>query len=273
MQSLTQLRHEPTEKRVRIVDGGVVVAETTGALLVWEPRRIVPSYAVPEDDLRAALVPAAAAPSSDAEILHPGIPFAAHSTSGQAYDVDTGAQVRAQAAFRPDDADLSGHLILDFPAFDEWYEEAERIVSHPRDPYHRVDVRASDRSVRIERDGVVLAESNRALLLFETGLPTRFYLPVEDVAAEVTPSTRHTACAYKGQASYWNVGGHRDLAWSYPEPLPDAGQIAGRLAFWNERVDLFVDGQPRQRPGGAIARTMVEEAGVGEPPAGSRSDR
>ena len=262
-QALGQLRYEPTEKAVRVVDGGAVVAETGRATLVWEPRRVVPSYAVPVEDVHAELVPAEPAAPSDAEILHPGIPFAAHSTPGQAYDVRVGGRVWEQAAFRPDDADLSGHVILDFGAFDEWYEEAERIVSHPRDPFHRVDVRASDRHVRIERDGVVLAESTRALALFETGLPTRFYLPVSDVVADIAPSTRHTTCAYKGQASYWTVGGHRDLAWSYEDPLPDAVQIKGRMAFWNERVDLVLDGQRRDRPGGAIARTMVEEAGVG----------
>ena len=91
--------------------------------------------------------------------------------------------------------------------------------------------------------------ARRPLLLFETGLPTRYYLPVEDIVADMAASPRRTTCAYKGQASYWNVGGHRDLAWSYEDPLPDAVQIKGRVAFWNERVDLVVDGQLQTPPG------------------------
>jgi uncharacterized protein (DUF427 family) len=264
MQRLAELRYEPTEKRVRVVDGAEVVADTTAAVLVWEPRRVVPSYAVPVEHVRAQLVPVDPEPPSDAKVLHPGIRFSAHSTPGRSYDVQVGGRTRAQAAFQPDDPDLAGFIVLDFGAFEAWYEEDERIVSHPRDPFHRVDVRMSSRPVRIERDGVLLAESSRALLLFETGLPTRYYLPAEDIVAEMTRSDRRTACAYKGEASYWNVGGHRDLAWTYEHPLPDAVQIAGRVAFWNELVDITVDGGQSQRPVTVFSSTLLDEAGLGE---------
>jgi uncharacterized protein (DUF427 family) len=264
MQRLAELRYEPTEKRVRVVDEGEVVADSTAAVLVWEPRRVVPSYAVPVEHVRADLVATDPQPPSDVEVLHPGIRFSAHSTPGRPFDVQIGGRTRMQAAFQPDDPELAGHVVLDFAAFEEWYEEDERIVSHPRDPFHRVDVRASARPVRIERDGVLLAESSRALLLFETGLPTRYYLPTEDVVAEMTRSDRRTTCAYKGEASYFTVGGHRDLAWTYEHPLPDAVQIAGRVAFWNELVDISVDGGPSQRPVSVFSPALMDEAGVGE---------
>lgn len=263
LQRLAELRFEPTEKHVRVRHGGQPVAESRRAVLVWEPRRIVPSYAVPIEDLQAELVPAPVAPGSDAPILHPGIAFAAHSTPGEAFHVRVGDHVRDQAAFRPTDAVLSEHVILDFRAFDEWFEEAERIISHPRDPFHRVDVRTSSRHVRIELDGELLAESTRAMLLFETGLPTRFYLPHEDIRAAMTPSERRTSCAYKGEASYWSFGDRRNLAWTYQDPLPDAVQIKGRVAFFDELVDVTVDGNRRARPRTRVTRAMVEEVGAG----------
>ena len=126
---------------------------------------------------------------------------------------------REGAGFRLADEDLAGYVALDFDAFDAWYEEDEQITGHPRDPFHRIDVRKSARTVRIQVDGHVAAETTRARLLFETQLPVRFYLPREDVRLDLQPSTRSTYCPYKGGASYWSVdvGGRRrqDIAWSY----------------------------------------------------------
>jgi uncharacterized protein (DUF427 family) len=211
MGALDQLRYEPTEKRIRAAVDGRTVVDSTRAVLVWEPRRVVPSYAVPAEDVAGELPPAAAAPvTSDAAILHPGIPFAAHSTPGTVLTATAAGERGEAAAFRPDDPDLAGHVILDFRAFDAWYEEEEPLVGHPRDPFHRVDVTRASRRVRIELDGQLLAESTRPRLVFETHLPLRFYLPREDVRADLRPSTRRTLCAYKGQASYWSVDvGHR----------------------------------------------------------------
>jgi len=261
---LGELRHEPTEKRVRVLLGGQVVADTTGAVLVWEPRRVVPSYAVPVADVVGSLVPASGpAPEpadavglrlpavSERPVLDPSIAFEVHTAPGEAVEVRSPDGGAAGAGFRPSDPDLSAHVVLDFAAF-EWYEEDEQVVSHPRDPFHRIDVLRSSRQVRLELDGHLLAESARARLLFETNLPTRFYLPHQDVRVELEPSPTRTWCAYKGEASYWSpvVEGTvvADLAWTYEAPLHDASEVQGCVAFFDERVDAVLDGQRRERP-------------------------
>jgi uncharacterized protein (DUF427 family) len=258
-QARGELRHEPVERRVRAMAGGDAVVDSSRAILVWEPRRVVPSYAVPAEDIAAELTPAEVANGKAGGVLHPGIPFSVHTAAGEPVSIGG----RDGAGFRFADEDLAGYVELDFRAFDEWYEEDERIAGHPRDPYHRVDVRQTSRPVRIEIDGDVVAETTRARLLFETQLPTRFYIPREDIRAELHPSERRSYCPYKGRASYWSVdaGGRRrpDVAWSYEEPLPDMPQIAGLVAFWDERVDVFVDGERRPRPGGAIAAAVRDE--------------
>jgi uncharacterized protein (DUF427 family) len=136
---------------------------------------------------------------------------------------------------------------------DHWYEEEEEVFVHPRDTHHRVDVVPSSRHVRIEIDGTVLAESDRPFLLFETHLPTRYYLDPADVRTDLlTPTDSHTRCPYKGIASYWTatVGDavHEDVAWTYPEALPAVKQIEGTIAFFTERVDVYVDGELQERP-------------------------
>src|SRR5690349_8415384 len=190
------LRHEPVEKRIRADDA----VDSTRAVLVWEPRRVTPVYAVPEADIAAAVEPGGEAVPPPDGVLHPGIPFAAHTSPGEPVSIGG----RAGAGFRLADPDLDGLVVLDFSAFDAWYEEDEPIRGHPRDPFSRVDVRASSRKVRIESDGVVLAESERARLLFETGINVRFYLPREDVRVPLTASDRKSYCPYKGRASYWS---------------------------------------------------------------------
>ena len=260
-----ELRYEPTAKRVRAMLGGGVVVDSTRAVLVWEPRRIVPSYAVPESDIHGELVPSST-PGSDGEleagsrlpgvfarpVLDPSVPFSAHTTGGEAVDVRANGETSPGAGLRLADPDLAGYVLLDFPAFDGWTEEDEPIVGHPRDPFHRIDVLASSRHIRLELDGQVLAESFRPMLLFETMLPVRYYLPREDVGAELVPSDTRTYCAYKGRASYWSasVGGRLvpDLAWTYPEPLTDASRVGNLVAFFNERVNVVLDGQRSERP-------------------------
>jgi uncharacterized protein (DUF427 family) len=265
-----QLRREPIAKRIRAVHAGGTVADTTRAVLVWEPRRVVPSYAIPEDDVRGELVPggpagtgtggtdaadAAGVPLPDVTarpVLDPSIPFAVHTTPGQVVTVRAGGQDRPGAGFRLADPDLAGYVVLDFDAFDAWYEEDEPNLAHPRDPFHRIDVLPSSRPVRLELDGQLLAESSRPALLFESMLPTRYYLPREDIRAELIPSSTTTYCAYKGRASYWSAtaGGQviPDVAWTYEEPLHDAAQVRGLIAFFDERIDLTLDGRRRERP-------------------------
>jgi len=258
---LPELRVQPTTKRVRVLLDGMVVGDTTQARLVWEPKRVVPSYAVPERDLTAELVESQG-PVSAAEhpvalgevpaVLDPSTAFAAHTTSGQSLTVSTATGRAEGAAFRPDDPDLAGYVALDFAAFD-WLEEDEPIVSHPRDPFSRIDIRRSSRHVRLEFGGVVLADSTRPQMLFETGFPmARYYLPREDVLVELTAGTVQTACAYKGHATHYSATlGDRQLpniGWSYEDPLSDAAQVKGQVCFYQERLDLFVDDEPVTRP-------------------------
>ena len=251
------LRHEPVERRVRASLGGRTIADSTRAMLVWEPRRICPSYALPVEDIAAERSEAPLTNGHVPGLLHPGIPFGVHTAAGEPITIAG----REGAGFLLADDDLDGYVVLDFDAFD-WREEDEPIAGHPRDPFHRVDVRRSARRVRIELEGEVLAETTGARLLCETSLPMRFYLPREDVVAELHPSPQRTYCPYKGKASWWSVGGRENLGWTYEEPLEDAVAIAGLVAFWDEVVDVFVDGEARERPDTVFTRLLRDEFSV-----------
>jgi uncharacterized protein (DUF427 family) len=141
-----------------------------------------------------------------------------------------------------------GLIEVEFHALDEWLEEDERQIGHPRDPYHRIDIRRTSRHVRVSISGEPVADTTRSLVLFETGLPPRWYIPRENVRAELTPSEHTTVCAYKGQASHWSVAGEEAIAWSYEEPFHEVLPVRGLVAFYDERVDLELDGEPQERP-------------------------
>ncbi|MDJ0312750.1 DUF427 domain-containing protein [Arthrobacter sp. H35-D1] len=237
-----ELRYEPTTKHIRALLGGVPVLDSRRAVIMWEPRRMVPCYAVPADGVVGVLSPAsppeAAPPGTHA--LHPGIPFSRHSTPGTALDVSAGGQTAAGAAFRLDDPDLEGYVAFDPVAFD-WLEEDDAVQSHPRDPFHRVDIRHSSRHVRVTVEGEVLAESTTPLMVFETGMAEQIYLPSTDVNWEaLVPTDSVTLCPYKGSASYWRLAGgpEGDVAWSYQTPLPLATEIAGYVCFYGNLVDI-----------------------------------
>ena len=249
---LRSLRYEPTEKRLRVYLGGEPVADTVDGLLVWEPRRVVPTYAVPESDVTARLESVGRVDEfPDMPLLFPTNPFTAHSCTGEMVDViagTAGAARRPSAGFRPDDPDLTGYVTFDCSAF-EWREEDEPIVGHPHDPFKRIDILASSRHIRIEWEGRLLAASSRPLLLFETLLPVRFYLPRDDVVVELEHSETVSYCAYKGPASYFSLpDGPPDVAWAYNQPLREAEPVRGRVAFFDERVDVIVDGRRKERP-------------------------
>ena len=262
MSALGELRVHPIAKWIRATSGGETVVSSTRALVVWEPRRVVPSYAVPVTDVRAQLVPANGTSESERPVqlsadgppvLDPGTAFSVHSCPGRALTLRTVTGELGGAAFAPDDPALEGYVVLDWAAFDQWLEEEDVVMGHPRDPFDRIDVLRSSRHVVVSSDEVVLADSSRPTLLFETPLPTRYYLPPEDVRWDVLePSESHSVCAYKGVASYWTarLPGRTlpDIAWSYPEPLHDALNVAGMIAFFTERLDLDVDGTPVERP-------------------------
>ncbi|HEY8752498.1 MAG TPA: DUF427 domain-containing protein [Arthrobacter sp.] len=269
-QLFPELRYQPTRKRIRASLGTAAVLDSTRAVLFWEPKRVVPGYAVPAEDVAASLAPTTAPDAAPGgalggaggtagpdphqrPVLPPDVPFPVHSTDGESLDVTAGGVTARQAAFRPADPELSGYIAFDFAAF-SWLEEDEPIMSHPRDPFHRVDMRRSSRNVQISADGRILAESDHPTLVFETNLPTRLYLPRDDVTwSALRPTASITTCAYKGQASYWALAAvdsteRRDVAWTYTEPLQDSGQLAGLIAFFDERVDVRVDGVAQERP-------------------------
>jgi uncharacterized protein (DUF427 family) len=235
---------EPVPRRVRAFLGGVAVLDTTSALYVWEWANY-PQYYIPLADVNPTVLVDEERP----EHLSRG--------SARRYGVRVGASSRPGVAHvYTDDAleGLAGMVRFDWAALDAWFEEDEEVFVHPRNPYARVDALRSTRSVRIELDGEVLAESSCPVMVFETGLPTRYYLDRAALSFDhLVPSDTVTSCPYKGTTSdYWSVriGDelYPDLAWSYDFPTRELLPIAGLIAFYNEKVDLTVDGERLQRP-------------------------
>lgn len=232
-----RVRTEAGHRRIRAYVGGHVVADTIRPLLVWESP-YYPMYYVPVEDVRAELVATGSTK---------------HSTSrgeGDIYDVVIGASTRPAAALRYPESpipELREHIRLDWEQMDRWFEEDEPIYVHPRNPYTRVDILASSRTVRVEIGGEVVAESNSPHILYETGLVPRYYLPLTDVRMDLlTPSATTTSCPYKGTAEYYNIRvgdtDYPDLVWYYRIPLPESQKVAGLVCFYNEKVELYVDG-------------------------------
>ena len=142
-----------------------------------------------------------------------------------------------------------GLIEIGFGYPDEWLEEDEELIGHARDPFKRIDCRRTSRHIRVSIGGEVVAETRRAVALFETNLPTRWYIPRDDVLAGLSPNeSRHTTCAYKGHATHWDVAGEEAIAWSYELPLNDAVPVRSMIAFYNERTDIEVDGELEERP-------------------------
>jgi uncharacterized protein (DUF427 family) len=234
---------EDNPRRVRAIVGGTTVADSRRTKLLFETA-LGPVWYFPEEDLRTDLLE-----RSDT-VTH--CPFKGDAAY---WSLRVGEEVRPDLIWGydaplPGAPPLAGHRAFYFDRVDTWMEEDEEVGVHPRDPYHRIDVLASSRHVVLELGGQVLAESRRPLLLFETGLPTRYYLPRADVRAELLrDSGTTTGCPYKGTARYHDVvvdgTVHDDLVWCYPDPIPEAGRIAGLLCFYDERVDLIVDGERR----------------------------
>jgi uncharacterized protein (DUF427 family) len=229
---------EECAKRVRAYLGGVLVVDSIRALFVWESPHY-PTYYFPVDDVRAELSP------REGETKH-------SPSRGEAEVCD----VRAGDALAPGGAlryvesqveQLVGLVRFEWTALDSWFEEDEEVYTHARDPHTRIDILQSSRRVRVDVDGTTVAESDAPRLLFETGLPVRYYLPKTHVRMELlVPTDKTSHCPYKGQAEYWSVRlgdrVHEDLAWGYHTPLPESTKIADLVCFWNNRVELYVDG-------------------------------
>jgi uncharacterized protein (DUF427 family) len=235
---------EPAPRRVRAVLGERTIFDTTRALYVWEWPNY-PQYYVPIADVD----PETLVDEGRAERLRRG--------TARRHGLRTGDVSRPGAAHvYGDDAleGLTGTVRFEWAALDAWFEEDEQVFVHPRNPYTRVDALRSTRTVRIELDGTVLGESSSPVMVFETGLPTRYYIDRTAVAFEhLRASQTVTACPYKGRTSgYWSVvaGGavRPDLAWAYDFPTRQLLPIAGLIAFYNEQVDIVLDGERLPRP-------------------------
>lgn len=226
----------PSARWVRAQFGGEYIVDSKRPVYVWEHDKY-PTYFFPKEDVRMNLLAEAGQTSSRA--------FWTVRVNGD--------QVERAAYTYPNEPDLEGYLTLKWHQMDHWFEEEEEVFVHARDPFKRVDVMPSSRHVRVEIDGETVTDTKRPFLLFETSLPTRYYIPREDVNMEyLTPTDTHTACPYKGIASYWNVKigdkVYKDLVWSYPDPILEMPKIKGLLCFFNEKVDLYVDGELQERP-------------------------
>lgn len=256
-EALGSLRYEPTSARVRADLVGVTWVDTTDALLVWEPRRSFPVYAVPPDDIAAAVKitdpqPPAAHLNTLPETLGPG-GFQIHTCPGKVVDLDIPGPTLFKIGFIAEDPDLGGRVLLDFARFERWRVEEVDLIGHLRDPFKSVEVLASSRHVEVHHQGTLLAASDRPKLLLETGQPPRWYLPRDDVRMDLlVPSETRTTSPYKGHASYLSrndgAADGADLAWFYPEPLHAAVPVRDDLCFWAERTDLTLDGEPVPRP-------------------------
>jgi uncharacterized protein (DUF427 family) len=238
-----RVRVESGQKRIRVYLAGELVADTVRPLLVWESP-YYPAYYLPVEDVRATLVPTGGTEHSPSR------------GDADLYDVKvTGATAEGAARRYPASpiAELRDAVRVDWDAMDEWLEENEPVYTHPRDPHTRVDILASSRHVQVVVDGVTVADSHQPHILFETGLPPRFYLPLSDIRLDLlTPSSTESHCPYKGRANYWSleVDGHRydDFVWIYRAPLPESQKIAGMACFYNEKVDLLIDGERQETP-------------------------
>ncbi len=237
-----RLTFAPSPKRIRAIAHAKTIADSLCAGLLLETGQR-PVYYFHPDDVRT-------------EWLKP----VAHRTTcpykGEAsyWALETGGIRIENAAWSYREplaaaSNLKGLLAFDWKKIDHWFEEDEEIFGHPRDPYHRVDVRASTREVRVVFAGETIAETRRGLFLFETGMPTRYYIPPQDVASSfLTPTRRRTICPYKGRASYWSIKvGDRvaeDAVWSYAETLPECPRIHDYFCFYPEKVDrIEVEGE------------------------------
>jgi uncharacterized protein (DUF427 family) len=225
------LYFQPYERRIRAVLDGETVIDTTRGMLLYESN-IAPVLYVPEGDVRQDLIE-----RTDHSTHCPYKGDASYWSVGGVENAIWGYEDPIESA-----SWLKGYVAAYWDKFDAWFEEDEEVLGHLRDPYHRIDIRRTSARVTVRAGGEVVAESERPLLLFETGLPVRAYLPLEDVRQDLlVEGDKTTVCPYKGVASYWSVNGIGDAAWSYMEPIPEAGSIEGLVSFLGEGVEVEID--------------------------------
>jgi len=237
--SIAPVNHqEPVPRRVRAMLDGRPVLDTDRAVYLWEWANY-PQYYVPFDDVDAAVLVVGDEVKQGSRGSYREVSLPAGGLAGRLYG---------------EDSPVAGLARFDWAAFDAWFEEDEEVFVHPRNPYARVDALRSTRPVRVELDGVVLADCASPVLVFETGLPTRYYLNRTEVDfTRLRASDTRSECPYKGRTTgYWHVEvngrTYADLAWSYDFPTRQLLPIAGLVCFYNEKVDIFLDGRPLDRP-------------------------
>lgn len=240
------LLFEPARPRVRAFLGGVAVADSDRAILLLEDHH-TPVYYFPIEDVRMDL-----AYRTD---THTTCPYKGEASY---WTLKVGEREAPDAMWAYEEPiegakEIAGLVAFYWHKLDSWFEEDDEVYVHPRDPYKRVDVVRSSRHVKVVVEGETVAETTRPRLLFETGLPTRYYIPKLDVRQDVLrPSDFHTRCPYKGEASYFDltIGDqvYRNHVWYYREPIAECPKIENHLAFFNERVDIYVDGELQERP-------------------------
>jgi uncharacterized protein (DUF427 family) len=233
-----RVRVETGAKRVRAFLDGHLVADTIRPLLVWEVP-YYPAVYIPREDVRAELQPTGGSKRSPSR------------GDGQVHHVAVAGSIADDAALVYPSSpipEIEGHVRLDWPAMTSWFEEDEEVFTHARDPRTRLDILPTSRHIQVLLGDVVLAETTRGHVLFETHLPPRWYVPQVDVRMDLLrPSDTVTHCPYKGRAVHLSavVDGQEvdDVAWSYPAPLPESQRILGLLAFYDQRVRVLVDGE------------------------------
>jgi len=242
---ITRLNHvESVPRRIRAVHDGQVVVDTLDARYVWEWANY-PQFYLPRQDVNEDLL-----------VTDDRTEDTPRGTVRWYWFASTGIEgaPAARLVVSSEHARLIDTFRFDWDALDRWFEEDEEVFVHARNPYSRVDALRSTRAVRIALDGVVLAESSSPVMVFETGLPTRYYLNRTEVDfGHLVPSATVTRCPYKGTTTgYWSVvvgtTTHDDLAWSYDFPTRQLLPIAGLVAFYNEMVDVYVDDVLLERP-------------------------
>lgn len=237
---------EPSGRWVRAKFNGETVADSKRVMLLIESNYEI-HYYFPKEDVKTEFL------IDSGETDTSGYKGLAHLFTLKVGDKSVENAAWTFPNLKDNRPDLRDYIAFKWNAMDHWYEEDEEVFGHPRNPYHRIDTIQSSRHIRVEVDGVTVAETNRPFLLFETGLPTRYYIPKEDVNFDyLTPTDTETICPYKGFAAYWsvNVNGteHKDLVWGYPHPFSQQSQLKDAVAFYNEKLDIYVDGELEEKP-------------------------
>ncbi|RBR20890.1 uncharacterized protein FIESC28_05042 [Fusarium coffeatum] len=239
----------PTSRRIRAIHNHITVVDTTKAVYVWEHDSF-PTIYVPLVDIRNGKLADQQNISVElkeraaiSQLIVPG------------HDVLEEKKVDGVLRFFQDVTlgPLSDTVRIEFRSIDQWLEEDEPIFVHAKDPYKRVDILRSERPVEVKVAGKTVAKTESSMHLLETSLPTRYYLPLTAVDQTfLRKSNLKTKCPYKGEAEYYHVvvdgKTYENLVWYYNHPTHESGAIAKMVCFYNEKVDIILDGELLERP-------------------------